>query len=439
MPLMRSQARFICATAGRRGGKTATAARKFLSRIMEDYAKAKASGRKYEPGAARPGTPQWRDRRAYLHYWCVAETNDLLDEVKRALLEAIPSELLDSVDNVQQRWWLRGSLLIEFKSGKDPRRLVGSGLNGIWIEEASRLRADAWPGFMRPLLSDKQGWAIVTGTPLGDDWVYEAFERPAELGTEGYEVHRWRTIDNIMCPGLREEVAMAKATLPDEYFRREYEADRNAFVGQIYKEYDPRTMLIDELPPGVQFTRKVGGVDWGFSAPGCELVAGITAPKPVAHGLALPFVYFLDEVYDNQELVEDFWVPEGLKLQAKWGFNDWVADPAEPDNLLRFTQSGMRVTGHKNYGSGKFDEHERSIRAGIRLMKILFKNRRVFVLKACKNLDSELRSYKWDTSSDGRMVEREAPGQKQHAATAARYIVSACIKPPVMRPLLQAA
>lgn len=422
----RDRRRYVLACAGRRGAKTYSAAKKFWSRIWEDDWP-RARGVPYEPGAAKRGTSLWWDRRPRLHYWVMAETHALLDEPKRYLLQFLPPELLEHADNSKGRWWLRGDILVEFKSGHTPENVVGSGLDGLWIEEGARLRDDAWNGFIMPLLADKNGWLEVTTTPLGQDWTYRDLYLQALKGVDGYGFHTWRSLDNIRAPHVIEAAARAKETLPDEYYRREWEASYFAFIGQIYKEFGEQH-IIDELPANVRLVRRVGGQDWGFGAPGAALVAGITPGER-------PTFYLLDETYSDEELAEDFWAPRAKEFNAKYKFNEWVADPAEPDQLERFRRAGIRVYRHSNYTRGLYDEHERDVRSGIRTTRILFKQNRIKILRRrCPNLIEELKSYRWARRQGGTSSGAEGPtaglrerpesGQKDHAATVLRYIVS---------------
>ncbi len=418
-------ARFVLGLAGRRGAKTYTAAKKFIQRVWDDFARRKQL--LYLPGAARRGTVLWWQRRARLHYWICADTYELLDEPKRYLLQFLPEELIDHVDNAKGRWWLKGDILIEFKTVRNPQKKVGSGLDGMWIEEAARVRADAWPLYLRPALADKQGWCIATTTPLGRDWTWEAFERPANDHVPGYSSHWWPTAANTRAPGLQAEVAHARATLAPEYFEREWEASRQAFIGQVYRGFARARVSVSKLPDGIQFQRILGGCDWGFSNPGALLVAGLTFGER-------PVLWFLDEVYSASLLVEDFWAPEAIKLQQKWRFNEWVADPAEPDNLVRFQRAGIRVSKHRNYGAGTFDEHARSVLSGIRTLSSLLHQDRIRILgPRCPNLTSEFENYVWQLTPAGLQLEQPAPHQKDHAVTVARYVASTVERGPLLR------
>ncbi len=421
-------ARFKLARTGRRGAKTYTAAKSFLDRIFNlDWPRWKDAP--YNPGV-RPGSAAWWTRRARLHYWICAAEYELLAEPKKYLMQFIPPELFDHMDNGKGVWWLKGDILIEFKTLRDPTKKVGSGLNGMWIEEAARVRQDAWPLYLRPALSDKQGWCIFTTTPLGMDWTYEHVEKHAEAGRPGFSVHTWKTVENTRCEGLAEEVAEARATLAPEYFEREYEASRRAFIGQIYKGFKRETCVVSKLPPNIQFQKTVGGCDWGTH--GALTVCGMTPGDK-------PHYWFLDEDCADNLLVEDYWVPKAIKFQQTWRFWDWVADPAEPDNLTRFRNAGIRVSKHRNYGAGQFDEHARSVLSGIRTMSSALHQGRVHVLVSCKNLIEEFENYVWDMNPAGQQLQGPKPHQKDHAVTTARYIISSVEKGPMMKALGVAA
>lgn len=431
--------RFVLATCGRRGAKSHTGARRMLRKIFEDdWPRARA--RPYSPGAARRGTALWWDRRPRMHYWVLAETVELLAEPKRYLLQFLPAELLDHADNTKNRLWLHGDILIEFKTAHDPKRTVGSGLDGIWIEEAARIRSDAWQGFIMHGLADKGGWAQFTTTPLGEDWTFEQLVKPAIEGDAEFGFHTWRTADNIRAPEVLKYVEWARKHLPPEYFKRELEASYEAFIGQIYEHFNPDTMVVDKLPLGVQLVRRLGCQDWGFTAPGAQVVLGLTSLNPdEAH------VWAIDEEYSSSKLVEEFWVPSAKRLAQAYRFNEWVADPAEPDNIDRMKRAGVRMVGHKNYQASNYDEHERSVRAGIRMFSALMYQQRFHILRkpaptkpGCSHLISELKSYRW-AQQGATLVERPAPGQKEHAATAARYGVTYGLRGSHMQPLGMAA
>lgn len=423
----RDRRRFVLAVAGRRGAKTETGAKKFLKKIWEEDWPV-WSKFPYNPGVTRKRASMWWMRRARMHYMVGADTYDLLKEPMAYLFQFLPPELIDHWDAGAHRLWLRGDILIEFKTLHDPSKKVGSGFHGMWIEEAARVRSDAWGLYLFPALGDRRGWAILTTTPLGKDWTFQAIEVPARKGAPEYGVHTWKTTDNIRAPDVIELARIAKRDLPPEHYEREFEANRQAFIGQIYKAFKAHKHTYTTLPEGLRLARMLGGADWGSANPGCLLTAGVTASDR-------PHVYVQDEVYAASMLVEDFWAPEAVKLNQKRRFNDWVADPAEPDNLVRFRNAGIKVSKHRNFaGPPKgWDEHARSVMAGIRTFGALIHQGRFHVHESCVNLIEELENYVWDRTSAGIELDHPKPHQKDHAVTTARYIVTSALDGPVLR------
>ncbi len=443
-------ARFLLILTGVRGAKTHTAARRMIRLIIRDLKAHQAAATPYSPGAVKEGTAMWWKRRPRLHYWVVAATFDLLKEARRCLLDSIPPEMLEHADAAENSLWLHPDILIEFKSGSHPERLVAVGLNGVWIDEGARLSPIAWPAYLSSRVADKRGWMQCTTTPLGRDWTWDHMEIHANAGEPDYAVHKWHTIDNTKMPHLVEQVEQARRLMPPQWFKREYEADRDSFIGQIYESFNEKTMVVDALPPGIRFTQIVGCQDWGFTAPGAHIIIGITSQDHhAAH------IWALDEIYSPSQLVEDWWVPK-IKLKQKlggYGNYEVVGDPAEPDNIQRLRDAGIDCVRHRNNFSGnRYDEHARTIRSGIRFFASLIHQGRFHIVrrpkgvptddvkgKGCLNLIEEIKSYHWEQRKGGDMggtlVERPAPNQKEHAATAARYGVTYALHGAVFVPV----
>lgn len=420
------ESRFCLALAGTRGAKTYTGARRFWKNVwLRDWPV--LSRLPYNPGAARKGTALWWDRRPRAHYWVVAPEHALLSEPKRYLLQFLPSELLDHTDNGAGRWWLKGDILIEFKSAHDPKMLVSVGLNGLWLDEADRMKSEAWNGNLRARVADKQGWVQATTTPLGRSWTYAAFEKPSRDGVPGYGYHHWRTVDNTRLASIAEEAADAKARLPLPYYKREFEASREAFIGQVYSEFDEDTM-VRPLPKDVVLYTRAGGQDWGFSHPGAAVVVGASSRE-----LRVANVWALDERYQTNRLVEDWWIPEIRSLNTTWKFNDWACDPEAPDDIARYKDAGIHAFPHRNFSASEYDEHQRSVKAGIRLLASLMHQKRFFIDPRCKNLIDEIKSYRWKQRKGGigddeSLIEEPESNQPDHALDALRYGTTSLLK-----------
>lgn len=247
-------ARILAACAGRRGGKTQAGAAQFAWSVHYDLeckllGRGRWEGEPHHPWRAGAG----KNPEPFLHYAVVAPTYQMLDEPKMALRRYLGrvEEGGIIVHQTDQTWWLVGGVRIDFRSGERPERLVGPGYDGVWFDEAARIKRDVWVDNMRPTLSDQLGWAIFTTTPLGRNWFYEEIwihgdaqaaedyadlhgQDTAEILDDQYAAVAWTTADNTAIPHLAEEMATARRQMPEAQFRRNYLASFDAFEGQCF-------------------------------------------------------------------------------------------------------------------------------------------------------------------------------------------------------------
>lgn len=421
-----SDARYKVIVTGRQASKTTCAAEQFLEQIYS-WDLPRALRRPYNPGAARPGSAEYRQRTPRLHYWVVAPTYKLVKVCKRRLASTLPARLVEHMNTGANIWWLKPDIMIEFVSAKHYDELVSATLDGLWLDEAALIHPEAWQGRLIPSLAVKGGWAIFTTTPLGRNWVYTQLVEPALRGEPDYKFFTWWSEQNDAVPGLQAEVLRQKQVLSPQYFEREYRASFDSFLGQAFPEWGDQNELL-EIPRDIVWVRKIGGLDWGSANPGALVVTGRTV---------LGHWYALDEIYEENKLVEDFWAPKAKEMGARWQVPEWVCDPAEPDNIVRFRRAGLRAVRHSNAMTGEFDEHRRSVNAGVRTLNALIHQGRLFAdKKRCPHLCADIRNARWDKDSEGKWEEKLAnTPEGRHALDAGRYAITHAEKPPTLRPL----
>jgi tRNA(Met) C34 N-acetyltransferase TmcA len=61
------------------------------------------------------------------------------------------------------------------KSADNPDALVGEGLDLLILDEAARVKPDAWEVALQPSLADKKGEAIFISTPKSKNWFYQLY------------------------------------------------------------------------------------------------------------------------------------------------------------------------------------------------------------------------------------------------------------------------
>ena len=394
----RLRTRFAVVLAGTRGGKTYAAAREFLRRVYLDR-------------AAKTGP---------LHYWCAAPTYGVGKTQLRELFSALggeAGELVVSWMKSELELRLAGNVLIEFKTADRPEALVGVGLDGLWIDEAARLKSEAWLGGLRMRLSDRLGWAIFSTTPMGRNWFYHEIVRRADPGDPlfdpAYGLVRFRTAENTAVPGLAAEVELARRTLPARYFKREYEADLTSFAGMIFDEFDPQVHVLGPqntlglTAPPATFHEVRAGVDWGFRNPGAIVVLGRDGDG-VWWAIA-------EEAQANLPVtINDglCWVEIAKRLRRQYGITRFACDPAEPGNISMFRRAGLPAHAADNeVGAGI-----QTIATTLHLEPLQGKPG-LLISAACPTLVRELSAYAWDDDSAG-----ERPHKADdHTVDALRY------------------
>lgn len=396
--------RFILSEAGRRGGKTRANGAKFGRNIYTDLL----------DGKSDPDASIKRDIPA-LHYWCVAPDYAICKvqkrEVYRWLGDVIQKDELVS----KNRIWVYPNILIEFKTGENPNKLVAVGLNGIWVTETARLKPAVWNDNLRPCLSDKNGWLLSDTTPVGRNWYVDEMADLADPTSEKYDtewmIYFWKTVDNTMIPGLIFEVEKAKKTMPIKYFKRNYEACRDAFQGQIYDEFvfDHHVQTWDVKVDSYKVV--VAGQDWGYTHAGVIVVIGITHDD---HVDVIAEVSLTKTLVASQDENQRTWCVLAKDLFAKYNIEMIYAGPDQPESIQLEKDSGLPVTAADN-----------NVKLGIQFLTMLLHRDENGVSmfrihSSCKKTIGSMAQYKWKSLTDG--GESEEPlKEKDDEVDALRY------------------
>ena len=369
-----SGARFVCAMAGARSGKSHGFAEEFIERIYLDRAK----------------------KKGLLRYWCCAPTYPLTRVQEEKLREALPRKVLIKERISERRWELEGNIWIEFKSTDKPQNLVAVGLDGMWVDESARVKPDAWRGQLRMRLSDRQGWALFSTTPLGRNWYWKdvCAKSPKNGGNDpDYDYFQWTTAENISIPALVAEVAKAKLELPDAYFKREYLGSPDAFIGQVFEwsedlhvwhfdrphENGMHGPVIDDDGKLLVAARDV----WYAFDPGFRHYGVMGAYLLLNDGLIL-------RVDERAARGKDqaWWVREALALRDMWGDGMIYYDPSRPDFQMAFWDAGLSSQAADN-----------SVMAGIstlaRLLHPIEGRPGTMTTETCELAISQMPAYRW--------------------------------------------
>lgn len=356
--------RYRVAVCGRRAGKTIGGAADFAAAIYSDWvAKRLGRGRFAVWGPAAEWRPDRdRDARPFLYYWIVAPTNALLEEPKTCLHQSLGGYVRDGglivhKDHSRGVWWLVGGIRVDFRSAERPDLLVGRGVHGVWLDEASRLKPSVWRDNLPPVLSDFQGWALFTSTPQGRNWLWEAWAKGDPIEAEALAADRgcpvsdilspdwasirWGSADNDKVPGLAAEVELARGIMPESMWLRNYAASFHAFMGQVFALSTSTHLRADRAWSPHLASEILWGFDWGWSHKGSLSVVirdrfgKYHEVETVARSNVLPH---LDGGGD------DSWTGIALGLQSKWKISTPLqVSPERPEVSEYFERVGIQA------------------------------------------------------------------------------------------------
>jgi phage terminase large subunit len=309
----------------------------------------------------------------------------------------------------------------------DPEKAKSSEFDFVYFQEATEGSENDWEMLTRGLRN-----GVMPYQQLGADcnpsypthWLKARCDRKATLLLEAHHE------DN---PSITpERIAVLDALTGVRYWRLRRGIWRAA-EGVVYEEWEPSIHKVtrEQLKAWSVFytdgslNRQVikhiiGGVDWGFTNPGCLHVYGLDSDNRM---------YLLREVYRTHRTI-DWWIEQGQALDREFHVEKWVADPSEPGYITQFNGAGLPTEGAENaisLGIGFLRQRLRVKRDG---------RARYFVYEYA-NLDpdeglaashkpvgveTEMESYVWPEPKEGHPYKEEPVDENNHALDVARYV-----------------
>jgi len=286
---------------------------------------------------------------------------------------------------------------IWLRSADNPSALLGADLAwcvgdevGLW----KKLSYDYLMGRLRQRGHTHQ--AAFTFTPKGMNWCYERLG----VARKGLHIVRATTYDNVFLGSDYHERLKREYGEGSQLWRQEVLGEYVAWEGLVYPQFSVDTH-VTELPEDLKLVRVVGAADWGWSNPGVLLVLGLDTEDNV---------YVLDEVYERNQQVAEWWAPEALKLSAQHNVTEWYCDPSEPANISAFNRAGVSAEAANN-----------SVIPGISAVAGRVANRTLRIAPHCVNTIKEMQTYCWKRRADGETVKDTPEKLNDHAMDALRY------------------
>ncbi len=121
---------------------------------------------------------------------------------------------------------------IQIFGADNPDALRGLGFDGVVMDEFALMSPRTWTEIIRPAVSDKLGFVIFIGTPMGHNQFWEVFDFAKRTDSKDWYGCMYRSSDTDVIP--KWELEDAKRTMPDSQFEQEYECSFNAAVQGAY-------------------------------------------------------------------------------------------------------------------------------------------------------------------------------------------------------------
>jgi len=379
-----SEERFRVIVAGRRWGKSLSAAKEAEVMLLA------------------PGT----------RGWVVSKTYDLT----RKVIREIYSNLLVKQKLKPSKKQMSGPIVLEFpwgswvegKSAEHPESLLGEGLDWLIFDECAKCNASIWEQYLRPTLTDREGWALFVTTPNGYNWIYDLWKRGNDPDHREWKSFKSPSWDNpYLSPA---DIAEARQTLSEQVFMQEYGADFTLSSGQVYKEFDETVHIIpaENLfihPSWARFR----SIDFGYENPFVCLYITVDPEERV-------IVY--DEYYQRHRTVEqhaNFLNQHGdpLSPDSKGMFEYSTCDPSGASPRATLLENGISTVGVRS-----------NILQGLEAVRQQLKIRAdgkpgFYISSRCVETIKEFNLYSYPENTDG----EEPMKTNDHAMDAIRYFM----------------
>lgn len=242
-----------------------------------------------------------------------------------------------------------GKFQVHCKSAKYPNSLVGEALEGVILAEAAKLKPSIWHKYIRPMLADYRGWAMMTSTPEGRNWFYDLWRMGQDPeNPDWWSVRMPSWSNDILFPEGRNdpEIASMSAGMSQEKFNQEIGADFTEFVGRVFKNFDEEIHINDyKINPAWP---TYAAIDYGWTNPFVWLLIQVD-----------PFdnVYVVGEHYETNLTTEENIREIQAKGLAPAGLKMIYPDPASPSDTA-VVRNMLRVRSASNTGGPLKDRLE---------------------------------------------------------------------------------
>lgn len=174
--------------------------------------------------------------------WYVAPSYTMAKDIMwDKLVESIPKRLVKKKNETKMQIRLINGSLIQLLGADNPDSLRGRGVDFVVLDEFQDFKEGVWEQVIYPTLTDKQGSALIIGTPKAFNQLYKAWEKGQSTDEINDDWASWQfpTSTSPFIP--KKEIEAARRNLHEKSFKQEYEASFETMSGRVYHAFDRKT------------------------------------------------------------------------------------------------------------------------------------------------------------------------------------------------------
>lgn len=201
---------------------------------------------------------------------CEKEFRVVYDSLRKLGIDQVSTKFLNNVESGSMRIHTKWGFDLQCRSARHPESLVGEGLDFVLIVEAGRHHRKMFTEYVRPALSDKRGWSMMSGVPeIASDtallyWAYERGQQASKTQWKSWRMPSWT--NTVVFPGGRNdpEILEAEDDLTEDEFRRQYGGEFVERIGRVMSQWDDDIHLVE----GLDYDPRLplyAAVDYGFT------------------------------------------------------------------------------------------------------------------------------------------------------------------------------
>jgi hypothetical protein len=272
------------------------------------------------------------------NFWWVAPSRVQATDAYERMKKGLPRRIYRKNDTAHKVMLINGSV-IWFKTGEEPDLLYGPDVYACVMDEASRMREEAWVA-IQSTLSSTNGPVRCIGNVKGKkNWFYRLARR-AQAGEPNMHYGKMTCADAIAAGIMETQVVEeARANMPESFFRELYFAEAADDEGNPFGSDNIRACLgpMSTKPPiawgwdvarTADYTVGIGldedckvsefrrwrGVPWLAQARRVRMLSGSVPALVDSTGVGDPFLEMLWKTEGGQIVMNNF---EGVKLSVE--------------------------------------------------------------------------------------------------------------------------